>query len=306
MGGSSGKTETNTDPWSGQQPYLTDLMQQGQHLFDEGVGLNYYPGSTVAPFSDPTMQGFDMFMSRAGGTPGQYGMGDYLTSSMATPGTDPLAYTAYGGYLGSNPYLDAVYDKGAGDIVDRFQNEMLPGLNATFGAGDRQGSLIQAEMMADLAGETMDSLSGLYGGLYAPAYESERDRMMSAAGGLSDQAFRAATLYPSYDTLERQNIGDVMTVGGALDSRTQALMDADKARYDYGNMAPWNMLNNYANVVYGLPGGYGTTTAEQPRGSPIAGGIGGAMAGAGLAGSVASLNPYMMPLTIAGGVAGML
>ena len=307
MGGSSGgTTEVDNDPWRGQQPYIKDVMQQGQHLYEKGIGQQYYPGSLVAPFSDPTMLGFDALMARGAGTPGQYGMGDYLTHSMANPGTDPLAFTAYGGFLNSNPYLDAVYGKGAADITSRFTDEVLPGINATFGAGQRYSSELQNDLIADAAGETMDALGGLYGGIYAPAYEAERGRMMDAAGGLSNQAFQAASLYPSFDTMQRQNITDVLNVGGSMEDQTQRLMDAEKAKFDFYQMAPWQALNNYSNIAYGLPGGYGTQTTDVGSGSRIAGGIGGAMAGAGLAGSVSALNPYMMPITLAGGLAGIL
>lgn len=275
-------------------------------MFQEGVGMNYYPGQTVAPFSDPTMAGFNMLQGRAGGTPQQAHMGGYIGNSMANNATDALSATAYGGFLGGNPYLDSLYDKGAQDITDRFNNEMLPGLNATFGAGSRSGSRIQSEMMGDLAGETMGALGGLHSSIYAPAYESERDRMMQAAGGLSDQAIRAAALTPGYDQMGRQNITDLLNVGGAMEDQTQRLMDAEREKFEFGQQAPWETLGNYANVAYGLPGGYGTQTTEQGSGSRLAGGIGGAMAGAGLAGSVAALNPYMWPMVIGGGMMGMM
>lgn len=307
MGGSSrGSSEVDNDPWSGQQPYLTDIMRQGQHLYQQGVGQQYYPYSTVAPFSDPTMQGFDALMARGGGTPGQFGMEDYLTHSMASPGTDPMAYTAYGGFLNNNPYLDAVFNKGAGDITDRLVDEVMPGINATFGAGQRYSSELQNDLTSKAIGETADALGGLYGSIYAPAYEAERDRMMGAASGLSDQAIRAASMYPMFDSMSRQNIADVLNVGGTMEDQTQRLMDAEQRKFDFYQQAPWQTLGNYSSMVYGLPGGYGTTSTDVGEGNRIAGGIGGAMAGAGLAGSISALNPYMMPMAVAGGLAGIL
>jgi hypothetical protein len=41
-------------------------------------------------------------------------------------------------------------------------------------------------------------------------------------------------------------------------------------------------MNNYANAIYGLPGGYGTQSSTQPGGSRAAGIMGGAMAGSAL------------------------
>ena len=40
------------DPWSGQQPYLQDIFSQASSIYNSGVGSQYYPGSTVVPFTD--------------------------------------------------------------------------------------------------------------------------------------------------------------------------------------------------------------------------------------------------------------
>lgn len=304
MGGGGGN-EVSNDPWKGQEPYLRDMFGEAQALYGAGVGQQYYPGQTVAPFSDPTQMGFDMLMGRAGGTPGQGVMGGYLGQSLMNSGTDPLAMTAYGGFLGSNPYLDSVYNKGAQQITDSFNQEIMPGLNATFGGGGRADSGLHQLYAGEAAGEATDALGNLAASIYAPAYESERDRMVGAAGDLSQQAMTAAGLMPSYDQLMRTNIQDVLNVGGALEDQSQRLIDADMARWNFGQQAPWDALGRYSGIVNSLPGGYGTQTTDPSSGSRLAGGVGGAMAGYGLGSSIAALNPYTLPLAIGGGLLGM-
>ncbi len=130
--------------------------------------------------------------------------------------------------------------------------------------------------------------------------------MVGAAGDLSQQAMTAAGMMPAFDQMQRTNIQDVLNVGGALEDQSQRLIDADMARWNFGQQAPWQALGQYGNIVHGMPGGYGTQTTNPGSGNRLAGGVGGAMAGYGLASSIGALNPYTMPFAIGGGLLGML
>lgn len=62
-GGSQPKTQTveqTSEPWPGAQPYLKDVMGQAQSLYRSGTGTQYYPFSTVVPFSPQTDQALSM------------------------------------------------------------------------------------------------------------------------------------------------------------------------------------------------------------------------------------------------------
>jgi hypothetical protein len=73
-----------------------------------------------------------------------------------------------------------------------------------------------------------------------------------------------------------------MGVGGMIEDQAQRYMGANQDRWNFGQAAPWQNMNNYANAIYGLPGGYGTQSSTQPGGSRAAGIMGGAMAGSAL------------------------
>lgn len=284
MGGGNGEQVSN-EPWSGQQPHLQNLMGDAQALYQSGVGQNLYPGNQVAPFAPQTQMGFDMLMNRAGGTVGQEMMGGYLGQSMANNGTPQMAATSQGAFLGSNPYLDQVYDKGAGQIMDQYQQEIMPGLNATFGGAGRANSGMHQLYAGEAAGEAMDSLGNLSASIYAPAYEAERDRMMQASSGLNQQAMGAAGLMPTYDQMQRGNIQDVLSVGGALENQSQRMIDANMNQWNFNEQAPWMALGNYGNAIYGLPGAYGQTSTSGGPDPRVAGALGGAAAGS-------SFGPY--------------
>src|SRR3990167_11416611 len=57
-------TTQKSDPWSGQQPYLTDLYRTAQGIFG-GQGPQYYPGQTVSPFSAQQDMALQLIQGRA-------------------------------------------------------------------------------------------------------------------------------------------------------------------------------------------------------------------------------------------------
>lgn len=256
-------------------------------------------------------------------------------------GANQLANTAAGGYLGSNPYLDQVYDTAASRAGEAFNEQTMPGIAAMFGDAGRTGSGIQQQVVGNAARQFGRDLQGLAGDIYAPAYESERDRMTQAAQGganfglgsgqlgadtfsafnqndlgrrnlgadlylgergLGQQAagmysdigntlsnmygnvgqnqFRAGSLTPTYSGLEYGNLDRLMGVGNQIQGQAQDIIGGNMARWGFEQQAPWDNLNNYASIIQGLPGGYGTQTSTQPKGSKLGGAIGGAMAGA--------------------------
>ena len=520
MGGGGGtNTVEKADPWEGQQPYLLDLFGQAQGLYNRGVP-EYYPGQTVAPFSDYTQSGINRLYDRGlYGDPSQQMMGNYLMGSMAQPnvdtgmigqagmqtlggiqpgmgmmqtagqpltydqsaamanyggglagfgGTDPYAGTIFGGLgearnyygnvlpgampstlnyinrqmnqptsygeaasqinaatgagsidpvaqmalaqtasgqmLGSNPFLDQMYGAAAGHVTDQWQNQIMPGINATFGGAGRTGGGIHGLTMTDAAGQVGDTLADLGAEMYGGAYDFERGLQMDAAGqlgqlgltsqqslidaanrlygtdvqaqlgaaglgsetfnvmnqadlarlaggadlygmgmgaqqsqadlaaqlfsggldrgvtagaGLADiglqgmgslndlyanigkQQMLAAGMVPSYSGLQYQDIGSMLQAGGALDAQTQALIDADMARHNYYMQAPQDLLSNYSAAIYGMPGGYGTSTTTGAGANPLMGVVGGGLAGAGVGSmalgsgaGLAALGPY--------------
>jgi len=101
-------------------------------------------------------------------------------------------------------------------------------------------------------------------------------------GNIAQNQFRAGSLMPSFNDMQYGDIQRLMGVGGMMEDQTQRLMGANQDRWNFGQQAPWQNMNNYANTIYGLPGGYGTQAQTQPGGSRLQGAFGGAMSGAAL------------------------
>lgn len=113
-----------------------------------------------------------------------------------------LGATASGAFLGSNPFLDNVFDNAASRVTEQFNEEVMPGIAAQFGAAGRTGSGAQALTTGRAAGELTDSLSQLASDIYAPAYESERNRQTQAAGQLGQLGLGAGA-----QSLQAQGLG---------------------------------------------------------------------------------------------------
>jgi hypothetical protein len=317
MGGGQTGGKTTTTPWAGQQPYLSDLFKQGQQNY-AGGGPSYFPDQTYAPFSPQQQQAFGATEQRAYGSPTEGAFNQYLQQSLgqgqvdlsgAAQGADQLTggiggglsqlgQTARGDYLNSNPYLDQMFSAASRPITQNYENVVNPGINAAFGAASRTGSGIQGEYLGDAAGQYGKSLSDLSANIYGGNYANERQNQLGAAGQLgqlglggigaqgslygqisADQG-RAGAFAPQASQIDWNNIDRLAGVGSAVQQQGQLGINDAMSRYNFGQMSPYQNLQNYANLIYGLPGGYGTQTNPNPQGSPTTGAIGGGIAGA--------------------------
>lgn len=157
MSKSSGKTQTTTQtsdsaPWAGVQPFITDALGRGQQFMNRNPALN------VSPFSPQSEQAMRLTEMRAlNGSP------------VMNAGRGLAANTLEGDFLSpdSNPYLPYFLKRGMEGIT--------PSINATFGGAGRTGSDAHATALGRSAG---DFAGQLYGG----AYDAERGRQMQTLG----------------------------------------------------------------------------------------------------------------------------
>lgn len=301
-GGGGGDSVTTTIPWEGQQPFLRDLFRQAQNMFRTGVGQEYYPGQLVAGFSPSTEMGLDA-MTGYGmqGSPLQGPMQQFLGASMMNPagmagvGTD---------MPGQNPYLDQMVGTVGARMGEQFQEQTMPGLAAMFGGAGRTGGGIQQQVAQNAAEDMMRAFGEQAADIYGRDYSQAMQRDIERRGLMGDIGFRAATQAPAEQAMQLESINQLMRAGAITQEQAQNMINAEQQRFDFYQQAPWQALGQYGNIVQGLPGGYGTATTEGPEGNPLMGALGGAAAGAGLAGSVAALNPYTAPLAIGGALLG--
>jgi len=105
---------------------------------------------------------------------------------------------------------------------------------------------------------------------YMQNYNTERGRQM-----------QAAQMAPGMDTAASAGL---LQAGGMQDTYQQALINADKAKHDFGQMAPWDALQRYQGSLTGQYGGTQTGTQPYYPADPFANALGLGIGGLGLYG----------------------
>ena len=232
----------NSAPWLQAQPFLTDLMNQGRINYQSGVGQNYFPGSTVVPFSNQTNTALGMREARAV-------MGSPVTRAAQTQATRTLG----GDFL--DPTKNPAYGVMADDVTNR--------VNSAFGLAGRTGS--PAHQASIARGITQ-------GG--AAMYDQERARQMQSLG-----------LAGPVGQMDLQDSDLLAMTGAQREAQAAQQIDDLMKRFQFGETAPWQALQNYAGSLSGAGGGTTTTTdvAGRNRLLEILSGAtgGGALAGQG-------------------------
>ena len=324
FGGKGGGSQTSTqtaEPWGPQQPYLSDIFTNASNLY-QNVSPQYFPGNTTA---QPTwaqnyaLQGItntaltDPLRSIPAGTlanvasgnliwanPAITPMADLAWNNPATnaPGQDALSSYLSGDRLAQgNPYLGAVSDSIAANVLPRIQSQFVnsgmlssPEAARASSAGltsaiapyafqqyqqEEQNQINAANALANryLQGAGLQGQAATnYGGLFSNAYDT-----MLRAAGLAPTV--QPSLYAPFDAM--------YAAGAAQQTQDQQAINDAVARWNFEQELPFNRLNQYIGQVTGNYGG--TTMLTQPYFSnagqnALSGAIGGATLGSSLLG----------------------
>lgn len=230
-GGGSNNQTTRVEPPAWQLPYLQFGAGQAQDLYNRG-------GNQVVPFSQETETALGNITARAtAGTP--------INNSMQTLATNTLN----GGFLGSNPYLDATFDKAALATQNQLASQF-----AGSGRNVDQSQGLRAQQLNDLA-------TGIYGG----AYENERNRQQQTLG-----------MAPALDQASYSGLDRLLGVGAQREGLAQEMNAREGQNLDEflqrisGNYGQTNIATGSRNRGAGALGGamLGSQFAGQYSGNP--------------------------------------
>ncbi len=287
-----GITTQVSEPWSQQIPYLNQGFSTARSMFLDTDPPNYYPNSTVAPFSPEKETALQMQTMRA------------LSGSPLQPVSNAqnLA-TMSGAYLPTNnPFnttLNEEFDNPANSArfnaaIEAAGRKINPMVDSAFESSGRLNSgLAQTARQQALS----DAFAGMYmqdksltaqdRAMRGQNYSSERDNMM--------RAMMFAPELANADYLDAATLGEVGDQRGAM---SQQLLSDQVNRYNYNQNIMQQQLKDYMPLVSGNYGGTTTGVSNQnqttSRGSnPLSGGLGGAMAGYQLASGISGFNPLI-------------
>lgn len=166
------------------------------------------------------------------------------SSGISDPVRSQLEATARGDYINANPHLNSTYDNAARKVTENFNDTVMPGINATFGAGGRTGSALHEMAVGDASGQLTDSLAGLSADIFGADYAAERGRQLDATGTLGgfdlaggDQSIAAGSALGGLDLNSRGISVDAGRSLGGLDQSGDAIQLDARSRVMGDNLA---------------------------------------------------------------------
>ena len=256
----SNTTSTSTtNPWPGQQPFLTQAYNAAQGLYGTTTP-QYFPGTTYAPATG----------AQTGAITGQENLG--LTGSPITGAANQSAMGILNpSFLQSNPGNAAYTDiLNGGANVKSAISQAMPGLMDTFTQGNRLNSPSAAYGVGQGIGSAV-------GGLEMQAGQGLSQNYSTAAG----QQNTAGLIAPQTQGMAYTDLANAYGAGQQQQTLAQQVINDQLARYNYGQTLPFNMLNWYSQAIGGSPGNstsMQTPFFTQPSNTfgQIASGVGGA------------------------------
>jgi hypothetical protein len=283
QGGGSTATTQVDEPWSGAQPFMTDVMQQGQGLYNQTMGMGPFTGgiyATMNPMQRAALGDKAAFAAQGGaGAQNMFGLADRFGGAAAGAGD---LYKQAGAMAG----------KGPGDIYAGLQDRFGSGMKAAAGRDIArnlyEGQIPQNDLAAAAAGAGRGSRAGAMEGVLRRGANDrladigaqvDADLMSAAtaqwgqgmsglggaAGGLAGLGGQAAGMYGSGYGLGSGAINDVYGAGGMFQQDQQMALDAERRRFEDFQLGSWAPLQNYSNLVGQQSGQGGTSTMYNPN-----------------------------------------
>lgn len=302
--GSDSTTVQQADPWIGQQPYLQTGFQQA--LGNLNNPRQFYPGATYVPFSGQSEAAMGMLEGRATNNPLSQGLGDYALGNMsANPGLGSvmdqgafgaLQGTARGDMLNANPYLDQMFGEASRAVTDRFNEAVMPSINSAFSRAGRTADDTHGLVAGEAAGGLADALGGMAANIYGGNYAQERSNQLNAATGLGNMGLGlygqnlgnqrfAASMLPTANQMQLGDIQGLAGVGQQVEGMAGNVLQDAISRHQFDQTEPDDALGRYIAAIQGNYGGQSVSTTD-PGSNPVAGALGGGLAGGGLAGAL--------------------
>lgn len=233
--------QTSNAPWAAQQPHLTFGFEEARRQF--GQPRQFFPGSTVVPFSPQTETGLQAVENRAtAGSPVQLGAN---IENMRTVGGDYLS--------AGNPYFQ--------DTVGSLYRAIRPNIDAQFSGAGRYGSGAHQQALASAITERAAPLA-------MQNYESERGRMQ-----------QASQFAPQLAAADYADATRLLGVGEAREAMSGQELQDLMTRWQYQQDEPGQRLARYLQMIQGGYGGESTQSEPIYR-NRLGGALGGGLAGA--------------------------
>ena len=250
------------------KPYARDYLERADVLSD--TPFEQYQGQRIADFDPLHTRGIQQTV-------------DAATGQIIPTATDTYMKTTRGDFLGSNPFVDQMFNRAAQGVVNQYTGTVMPNIDTAANRANALGGSAYQEY-ADRArfdlGQNLNNLATqIYGGNYMNERGLQQQAMMSAPQMLEGNLRGAQAMLGA---------GDIRR-GVEQDRLNLAYEDFERAR-----LHPYANLDVLGNALGISMGGGGTTITQQPsfyQANPLAGVIGGGTLGY-MGANMMGQNPY--------------
>lgn len=301
-GGGGGNTNTiqSTTPWAGQQGYLTgnDTGAVGIYPTANSMFQNnspaYYPGNTYASLTPQQQQVMNQIIGQGegGGTQALQAANQNIASTLSPGYTNATsgAFNQGQGVLSNelNPaFLNPWNSPSFGTVVGNTLASAIPAATSSFTNGNRSDSGL-ATRAATMA--ATDAVGNLAQNQYQANQVIQNQAQQQAANEFLTQQgnqIKSAGISPYIDAANTTDLTTALNTAGVSQTDLQNQIAAAMARFNYGQMAPWNTLSLYENAITGAGSPGSQTTTSQPYFSNTGANV---LSGLSAAGSLAALG----------------
>tara|TARA_R100001463_G_scaffold123679_1_gene180482 strand:+ start:1554 stop:2435 length:882 start_codon:yes stop_codon:yes gene_type:complete len=290
-GGGTTQTSGEVIPYAPTEPYLQDILQQAENIYQSDVGKSYFPSSTVVPFAPQTQAALNLMEAQSFDQMGGSALYDKSADIYGKFASGDMP-SAYSQLTPQADYLSGVRAGISSDVMGNIQSQ--------FGGMGRTGTSPGAQQ----------AMARGFTTAYAPiaqgAAEAERTReLQSLESGLGRQ-FRAAGALPgiqqAMDRRIQGGISGLGGVGGAYEELAGRQMQDQINRFNFEQQSPYARLAAYSQMVNPIAGMGYAGTSYQPDASPLLSGL----TGAALGSQLSFLGPLGPILGGIGGLTGLL
>jgi hypothetical protein len=295
-GGAEG---SNIDPTL--RPYLGMGLQRAEQLFF-GQQPQLFPGQMYVSPSQQTLDALAQQeqLARAGSpqiTAAQEAFGRALGQT---------GFTAGGGFLGANPFLQGAIASATRPVMQQFQEQTLPGIQSAFSQAGRYGSGAQARAIGQAQEAASRAIGDISASMTAQDYARERAMMQQSIG----QQAALGQMAPSFYSQQFLPSEQLAQIGASREAIAAKPLQEEISRFQFQQQLPYSQLQSYLSAVYGNPMAGSAVPQQAPAQSNRLGtALGGAALGAGLGqaigGSFGGLSAPVLGAGL-GGLAGLL
>jgi hypothetical protein len=295
-GGAEG---SNIDPTL--RPYLGMGLQRAEQLFF-GQQPQLFPGQMYVSPSQQTLDALQAQeqLARAG-SPQLAAAQEAFGRALGQTG-----FTAGGGFLGANPFLQGAIASATRPVMQQFQEQTLPGIQSAFSAAGRYGSGAQTRAIGQAQEAASRAIGDISASMTAQDYARERALMQQSIG----QQAVLGQMAPSFFAQQFLPSEQLAQIGASREAIAAKPLQEEISRFQFQQQLPYSQLQSYLSAVYGNPMAASAVPQQAPAQSNRLGtALGGAALGAGIGQMVGgNYGGFSSPLIGAGlgGLAGLL